>query len=327
MRILVTGAAGHLGEALMRLLPEHGMTPVGMDLKPSPYVDYVGSITDRELLRDALAGADGVLHTATLHKPHVATHSKQDFIDTNIAGTLAVLEEAVAVGIPRVVFTSTTSAFGAALTPGPADPAGWIDETVQGIPKNIYGVTKTAAEDLCALFAARHGLGVVVLRTSRFFPEKDDRAATRAAFSDTNAKANEFLYRRVDLEDAASAHIAALGAKAAPGFERYVISATTPFSNAHVKDLRTNPHAVVASLYPNYAILYDRLGFDMFDDIERVYDNARARADLGWRPRHDFGSVLRQLDEGAPIGSDLARAVGSKGYHAERFSDGPYPVD
>jgi len=73
-------------------------------------------------------------------------------------------------------------------------------------------VTKTAAEDLCELVHAEHGLPVIVLRTSRFFPEGDDDEAVRGAFGDANAKANEYLYRRVDVADVADAHLAGDGA-------------------------------------------------------------------------------------------------------------------
>ena len=58
-------------------------------------------------------GVDAVLHAATLHKPHVGSHGRQEFVDTNVTGTLNLLEEAVAAGVGRFVFTSTTSAFGA----------------------------------------------------------------------------------------------------------------------------------------------------------------------------------------------------------------------
>ena len=96
MRILVTGSAGHLGEALMRVLRSRGRDARGTDIKPSDFTDKVGSIVDRVFVREAMAGVDAVLHTATLHKPHVATHTRQDFIDTNITGTLNLLEEALA---------------------------------------------------------------------------------------------------------------------------------------------------------------------------------------------------------------------------------------
>jgi UDP-glucose 4-epimerase len=327
MRILVTGSAGHLGEGLMRVLAEGPHEPVGIDIKPSPHTDIVGSIVDPDVVAAAMTGVDAVLHAATLHKPHVGTHRRQDFVDTNITGTLTLLEEAVRVGVSAFVFTSTTSAFGGALTPAPGAPAAWIDETVRGTPKNIYGVTKTAAEDLCELFHRRHDLPCLVLRTSRFFPEEDDSRERRALYADANAKANEFLFRRVDLADAVGAHLCALDRAAGIGFGRYIISATTPFTRADLPALRTDPGAVVARLFPDYADTYARLGYRMFPEIDRVYDNARARTELGWAPEVDFAHVLGQLSRGAPIGSPLARAVGSKGYHDTVFDDGPYPVE
>ena len=78
------------------------------------------------------------------------------------------------------VFTSTTSAFGRALVPPAGEPAAWITEDVVPVPKNIYGATKVAAEDLCELVQRDHGLPCIVLRTSRFFPEDDDERSTRA---------------------------------------------------------------------------------------------------------------------------------------------------
>src|SRR5687767_13258537 len=133
---------------------------------------------------------DAVLHAATLHKPHVATHTRQDFVDTNITGTLNLLEESVRSHVTAFLFTSTTSTFGLALEPAPGAPAAWIDESVRPIPKNIYGVTKVAAEDLCELAHRNQGLACLVLRTSRFFPEPDDNANARSAYADANLKTN-----------------------------------------------------------------------------------------------------------------------------------------
>src|SRR4051812_24408530 len=109
MTILVTGSAGHLGEALMRSLRASGRPARGIDLKPSAFTDMAGSITDRSFVKQAIAGVRWIIHAATLHKPHVATHGNRDFLDVNVAGTLNLLEEAVAGGIESFVFTSTTS--------------------------------------------------------------------------------------------------------------------------------------------------------------------------------------------------------------------------
>src|SRR5258706_11521855 len=98
MRVLVTGSAGHLGEALVRRLKDLKYEVIGLDILASPFTDQVGTITDRAYVKRCLGGAKVVFHTATLHKPHVATHSPQDFVDTNITGTLNLLQEAVAAG-------------------------------------------------------------------------------------------------------------------------------------------------------------------------------------------------------------------------------------
>ncbi|MBU8977532.1 NAD(P)-dependent oxidoreductase [Lysobacter sp. MMG2] len=326
MTLLVTGSAGHLGEGLMRQLRATGRDAVGIDLKPSAFTDHVGSITDREFVRRHMKGVRAVIHAATLHKPHVATHPHQDFIDTNISGTLVLLEEAVAAGVDAFVFTSTTSTFGAALTPAPGEPAAWIDEDVSPIPKNIYGVTKLSAEQLCELFYRKRRLPVLVLRTSRFFPEPDDSIDVRNGFSTLNAQANELLYRRVDIADAVDAHLLAVERAKAIGFGRYIISATTPFTREDLPDLRRDAPTVLARRFPEAGALYASHGWRMFPQLDRVYVNARAREQLGWRPRYDFAFVLDALRRGEDFRSPLAEAVGSKGYHDVVFEEGPYPV-
>jgi nucleoside-diphosphate-sugar epimerase len=326
MKLLVTGSSGHLGEALVRALQNTSHEIVSLDMTPSPFTSNVGSITDRSCVRQCMRGVNAVLHTATLHKPHVATHSRQDFVDTNITGTLTLLEEALSAGVASFVFTSTTSVFGGALTPPAEAPAAWVTEKVQPIPRNIYGVTKAAAEELCELFHRSHSLACLVLRTSRFFPEEDDNPATRLAYNDDNAKVNEFLHRRVDLEDVVTAHLLAVEKAPLLGFGRYIISATTPFQPDDLLELRVNAPEVVRRRVPDYEEEYDRRGWRMFPGIDRVYINERARRELGWQPRYDFRCILDLLKSSSDIRSPLARAVGSKGYHTRPFADGPYPV-
>ena len=316
-RVLVTGSAGHLGEALVRVLTAQGREVVGLDVQESPFTTVVGSVASREVVRAALRGVTAVLHPATLHKPHVGSHSRQDFVDTNVSGTLTLLEESVAAGVSSFVFTSTTSAFGRALS-------GWVTEDVVPLPRNIYGVTKTAAENLCELVHRDHGLPVVVLRTSRFFPEPDDRDEIRAAFADPNLKANEYLYRRADIQDIVDAHLLAMDKAPALGFDRMIVSATTPFRQEHLARVRGSAAEVVASLFPDQPAEYERRGWHMFDEIDRVYVNDRARTVLGWEPRYDFAHVLAALRADEDFRSPLAREIGAKGYHAE--STGVYTV-
>jgi len=324
MRILVTGSSGHLGEALCRVLSEQEHDVVGLDILPSTHTTVVGSIADRATVRECVSGADAVVHSATLHKPHVGSHGRAEFVDTNITGTLHLLEEAVSAGVGRFLFTSTTSAFGRALTPGEREPAAWITEDVVPVPRNIYGTTKTAAESLCELIARDHGLPVLILRTSRFFPEPDDRDDIRATYDDLNLKVNELLYRRVDIEDVVSAHLLALERAPDIGFARYIISATTPFARDDVSAIRTDLPSVVRRLYPDFEDIFQARGWRMFPAIERVYVNERARRELGWSPRYDFRYALDRLAKGQDPRSALTHTIGAKGYHD--VSTGVYTV-
>jgi nucleoside-diphosphate-sugar epimerase len=284
----------------------------------------VGSVAERETVRRCVSGVDAVVHTATLHKPHVGSHDRADFVATNIAGTLNLLEEAVDANVGRFVFTSTTSAFGRALSPGEGEPAVWVTEDVIPIPRNIYGATKRAAEDVCELIARDYRLPVVVLRTSRFFPEPDDQHDVRNAYEDLNLKVNELLHRRVDLEDVVSAHLLALEHAPAIGFGRYIISATTPLTPDDLTAIRTDLPSVVRRLYPDYEDLFQARGWRMLPTIERVYVNERARRELGWSPRHDFRYALDRLAEGQDPRSALTHTIGAKGYH--EASTGIYTV-
>jgi nucleoside-diphosphate-sugar epimerase len=317
VKILVTGSSGHLGEALVRALRERGDEVIGLDILESAFTTVLGSVADRDAVRRSVQGVEAVIHSATLHKPHVGSHPRDQFVQTNVTGTLTLLEEAVQAGADRFLFTSTTSAFGRALTPADGDPAAWVDERVVPVPRNIYGVTKVAAEDLCELIWRDHGLPCLILRTSRFFPEPDDIDERRSAYDDLNLKVNELLYRRVDLEDVVGAHLLALERAPELGFGRYIISATTPFTPGDAADLRRDLPGVVGRLFADYERIYTGRDWRMLPSIDRVYDNALARRELGWSPKYDFRHALDRLAAGEDPRSPLARAVGAKGYHAQ----------
>jgi UDP-glucose 4-epimerase len=327
MKFLVTGSSGHLGEALVRTLADKNHEVIGIDLIPSDFTNKVGSITDRAHVKKCMEGVDVVLHAATLHKPHMATHSRQDFIDTNITGTLILLEEALAAGVKSFVFTSSTTVFGYALMPAATSPAAWITEDTIPIPKNIYGITKIAAENLCKLFYSNYKLPCIILRTSRFFPEEDDKKEVREAYNDNNIKTNEFLYRRVDIEDVVSAHLLAYEKAPDIGFGCYIISATTPFTKEDLPELRTNAASVLKRRVPEYEAEYKIRNWEFFQKIDRVYVNKKAREELAWQPVYNFKKILKNLKMTDDIRSPLAKIIGSKGYHNTKFKDGPYPVE
>eukprot|EP01133_Synstelium_polycarpum_P016528 gene16528-19643_t len=327
MKVLVTGSAGHLGEALVRTLKNRNYQVLGLDVKASDFTTHVGSITDSAFVKQCMSGVQWVFHTAILHKPHVVTHSLQDFIDTNVSGTLNLLQEASAAGVAAFVFTSSTSVFGDAMVPENGGPAVWVTEELVPVPKNIYGVTKLAAENLCQLFHRNQGLPCIILRTSRFFNEDDDQKGIRERYSNDNSKVNEYLFRRVDIEDAVAAHILAAQRAGKIGFSKYIISAASPFSVSDLAELNENAAAVLQRRLPDYVQVYQNRGWEMFDQIDRVYVSDLAQKELDWKPRYTFGFAIEQLKAGEPAKSPMALLVGTKSYHETTFSEGPYPVD
>ncbi|KAL2262627.1 hypothetical protein VTK26DRAFT_662 [Humicola hyalothermophila] len=345
--VLVTGSAGHLGKALMLSLPSLGYAPVGIDINASETTTLVGSITDTAFLAAVFASHgpfDHVVHAATLHKPHVGSHSKNDFVQTNIAGTLALLEQASSSlvrseeggvrrggeGVKSFVYVSTTSAFGAALAPARGRPAAWIDEDVVPVPKNIYGVTKVAAEDVCRLVCDQTGLPVVVLRTSRFFPEEDDDGERRAAMDGENLKVLELAYRRVDVADVVAACVCAME-RAGSGegqirWGRYIVSAPTPFKREEevLKGLDENAGRVFKGVMEGVGEVFERKGWKFLERVDRVYDSSRAVAELGWRPEYTFEKAIEKIARGEEWRSPLTFRVGRLGYHA--VSTGVYTI-
>jgi nucleoside-diphosphate-sugar epimerase len=175
--------------------------------------------------------------------------------------------------------------------------AWWMDEQFGPLaPRNIYGVTKLAAENLCRVVSRDSGMAVAILRTARFFPEDDD---TLAVPSGPNLKANEFLNRRLAARDAAQAHLAAL--ERVVGCETFVISAPPPFTREEAPDLAVDAAAVLARHYPDAAQLYAQRGWVLPKRIERVYDPSKAERLLGWRAQTDFGVILDALRQGEDL--------------------------
>ena len=302
MRILLTGSSGWLGRFLAPMLRDAGHEVIGLDVAPGADTQIIGSVADRALIDRAFGehGIEAVIHGGALHKPDIVRYPKQIFVDVNVTGTLNLLEAAVAAGHDRFVFTSTTSLMiSQAIRDEMADHAVWIDETLSPLePRNIYGVTKYAAEKLCRLFHAEHGLPVVILRTSRFFPEDDD---THAVPTGPNLKANEFLHRRLTVEDAARAHLVALDKAPEVGLGTYIVSAPTPFFPEDADELKRDAAAVVLRHFPEAGALYAEKGWALPSSIGRVYDSGLAERELGFRCETDFAAVLKALRGREPL--------------------------
>lgn len=305
MRILLTGSSGWLGRFLAPRLRRDGHHVTGLDVAPGADTQVVGSVADRALVDRTFGdrGIEAVIHAGALHKPDIARYPAKAFVDVNVTGTLNLLEAAAAAGNDRFVFTSTTSLMISeavrAGKSGGARSAAWLDESYGPLePRNIYGITKLAAEQLCRLHHRAHGLNVLVLRTGRFFPEDDD---THRHLCGPNIKANEFLNRRLAVEDAAEAHVAALEQAPRIGLDTFILSAPPPFAREEAEALIRDAPRVIERHFPGAADLYARLGWRLPRHIDRIYDPSRAERVLGFRCRTDFASILDSVAEGRPL--------------------------
>lgn len=296
LRVLLTGSSGWLGRFLAPRLRGDGHVVTGLDVAPGGDTTVVGSVADRALVERVFAdhGIEAVIHAGALHKPDIARYPAQAFVDVNVTGTLNLLQAAVAAGHDRFVFTSTTSLMiSQAIRSEVAPGAIWLDEESGPLePRNVYGVTKLAAEGLCRVFHLEHGLNCIILRTGRFFPENDD---THEHPSGPNLKANEFLSRRLTVEDAAQAHLAALEAAPSMGFRCYLVSAPTPFERADAAALMHDAATLVTRRFPDAPRLYAERGWVLPQRIGRVYDASRIERELGFRCATDYAAVLDAL--------------------------------
>ncbi|KAK2616644.1 hypothetical protein QQS21_000467 [Conoideocrella luteorostrata] len=320
--VLVTGSAGHLGHALMLILPALGYKPLGIDILSSTTTSFVGSFADRSFVSHILSknpGIRSVIHAGGLHKPHIVSHTNEEFIQTNVTGTMILVDEVSKCKQPlSFVLVSTTSVFGKVLSPNKGEPAVWVDENLIPVPKNIYGVSKLAAEDICYLFHQQTKLPLVVLRVSRFFPQPDDDDMRRNAMCNDNLKVLELSYRRVDIRDVVDSCVAAMEKAREIGWGRYVISAPTLFHKDEntLRRLNSNADELMRELLPKTGELFEKTNWKYLSIIDRVYDSTKAQRELGWKPRYTLQLALDNVEAGKDWRSQLAIDIGRRGYHS-----------
>ena len=278
MRIILTGSSGRVGRAIFAALAgTHNV--VGIDRSPFSTTHLVNDFANYEFLLAACRGADAIIHTAALHAPHVGIAPDDEFQRVNVEGTRLVANAAIATGVKRLIFTSTTALYGYAVSPGSCT---WIDENTPPQPKSIYHRTKLEAERILEA-VAHEELEVRVLRMSRSFPEPGDVMASYR------------LHRGIDLRDVADAHLAALTNKGEE-FQRYIVSAAGPFAMQDCEGLAKDAASVIRLRSPALATEFDRRGWNLPDSIDRVYHSGLAGDRLGWRSRFGFEEVLAQMD-------------------------------
>ncbi|MEX0276439.1 MAG: UDP-glucose 4-epimerase GalE [Ruegeria sp.] len=164
--ILVTGGAGYIGSHACKALSRSGYTPITYDNLSTGWQDAVkfgpfeqGDLRDRARLDDVFAVYKpvAVMHFAALSQVGEAMAQPGKYWSNNVAGSLALIEAAVAAGCMRFVFSSTCATYG-------EHDNVVLDENTPQHPLNAYGASKRAIEDILRDFEAAHGLNHVIFR-------------------------------------------------------------------------------------------------------------------------------------------------------------------
>ena len=252
---------------------------VGVDAAAGDFTSHVADITS---LGDAdwrplLEGVDAVVHFAALHAPHRTTHSRSEFVRTNVDATSRLLDMARRSGVRRFLLASSTSVYGRAMRPT-RNEAIWVTEKLMPDAEDIYDETKLAAEQLCRE-AFTPDFVTAALRFSRSFPEPLPLMALYR------------LYRGVDARDVAQAFAKALAAQL-PRFEALNVSGATPFLPADCQALFENAPAVLQQRCPALVAAFAERGWELPSSIDRVYVVEKATDLLGYRPRYSWQHVL-----------------------------------
>lgn len=220
MRVLVTGATGALGSALVRALTVAGFGVKALVRRPqasaSPGHEWcVGDLADRASLDRAVAGVDAAVHLAALlHVTNPAPELRAEYHRVNVEGTQSLTDAAVRAGVRRFLLASTTSVY------GPRPEA--ADESTPPAPDSWYAESKLAAE---AVALANHQPGafdVSVLRLSAVYGPRikgNYQRLLHALAAGRYLPLGSGLNRRslVYEEDAAAAFVTALSHPAAAG--------------------------------------------------------------------------------------------------------------
>ena len=289
MRVLITGAGGTLGAALAPMLADAGHEPVLFDVRTleTPYESVQGDVRTPGDVRAAVEGTDFVVHAAAVHGIHLGSHSRQDFYNLNLTGTFNVWEAAVEAGAKGVVFSSTMGVYKPYDKPLSEEGVAALHEGLPLQPRDIYGYTKVAGEEMCRLYGREYGIPSVGLRYGMFVPEPFVRYGIR------------LLYGGVDARDVARAVMASLEALAAGRIHwgTFNVESVVPFTEEDGPQLHEDPLPVLDKYYPGATDLLRERGVESLSPIREYYPMKHAAEVLGFHPRCNFDRWLESLRE------------------------------
>jgi UDP-glucuronate 4-epimerase len=296
--ILVTGASGLIGQRLLAHLVSEGRRVLGIDVaaRAGHLPVEIADLADIHRLHALAEREDvgSVIHCGAVSGPMVMADNPHAIVSINVGGTANVLELARVRRMRRVVFCSSTSAFGATVEAA-SGPNG-LPEDVPLRPGSVYGATKVAGEQLLAGYRAQHGLDAVAVRLCWVYgPGRTTDCVIRTMIEDAQAQrptrlpfGEDFPRQFIHVDDAVDALLRAHDAPACP---RAIYTATGGTFLTIGELGRT-----VARLLPGADIEVSP-GPDPLDDYQHRFDTTAIATDLGFRPRHTLEAGIRAYAE------------------------------
>lgn len=289
--ILVTGAAGLIGFTLAKRLAASGRPVIGTDTVP-PDEDggfrfIRADLSDVHRLHAMFAeGVDGVAHCGAVSGPMLGRDNPRMVVESNIVGSANVLEAARIHKARRVVYCSSTSAYGDSMK-----GATVLDESAPLSPTDIYGATKASGDILTRAYAASAGLDAVVLRFCWVYgPRRRTECVIRQMLKDAQAGRPTrlpygagFHRQYVYIDDVVEALIAAL--------DRPKLDARALNITAGVRSSFEEIVTRVKALYPKAEIALGP-GADPQDQVQARFAIEAAATHLGWAPKWPFEKGL-----------------------------------
>ncbi len=305
-KILITGADGFIGSHLTEALVRRGydvraftlynsfnswgwLDQCAEDVKGNFEV-FSGDIRDPHGVKEAMKGCDAVLHLAALIAIPYSYHSPDTYVDTNIKGTLNVLQAARELGISRVIHTSTSEVYGTARFVPITE-----DHPLQG--QSPYSATKIAADQLAYSFYASFGLPVVTIRPfNTYGPRQSVRAVIPTIIAQLASGKHQIRLGAISptrdfnfITDTVDGFIAALRSDIGHG---EIINLGSNFEISIGDTVRLISEAMEV----NVEIVTDEVRIRPENsEVQRLWaDNSKARELFGWQPSYGGREGLKR---------------------------------
>ena len=267
MKLVVTGASGKAGRAVVRDLVEHEHDVLAVDVvspTESPAAFLLTELTDFGQTVECLAGVEAVVHLAAIPAPRI--HTEEATFRTNILSTYNVFEAARALGLQRVVWASSETILG---LPFEREQPAYapIDEEHPPRPESSYALSKLLAEELGSQLHRWSGTPYVALRFSNIM-QPEEYEGFPSFWSDAMLRRWN-LWGYVDARDVAQSCRLALEADV--GAEHFIVAAADTVMNRPSRQL-------MAEVYPSVPYRPTAGDFDTLLSIEK------ARKLLGYQP-------------------------------------------